>query len=161
MECAAMGSRSMLPQPEPTDKPAMRGGEVLADGGKALYRQTTDTAKRFSVPSGDGGNPSPLGEAKGVGMWSRVRDHVHDLVSSVLTRPGHDRVGIEGALSPSAPSGALTCEGQVPGAVAEPGSEAIGTGSLDVGDGGPISEKGREPMRDSQLPVDNNEATGL
>ena len=49
----------------------------------------------------------------------------------------------------------------MPGAVSEPGSEAVGTGSLDVGDGGPISEKGREPMLDSQLPVDNNEATGF
>ena len=48
-------------------------------------------------------------------MWSRVRDHVHELVSSAVTRQGHDRVGIECVLSPSAPSGGLTCEGQVPG----------------------------------------------
>ena len=49
----------------------------------------------------------------------------------------------------------------MPGAVSEPGSEVVHTGSFDVGDGGLISEKGRDSMRDSQLPVDNNEATGL
>jgi len=63
--------------------------------------------------SGDGGNPSPSGEAKGVGMWSRVRDHVHELVRPACDE-GHDCVGIEGQRPPSALSGGLTCEAQAP-----------------------------------------------